>query len=173
MFWFHYIAKLIKILNKDATPAQIAGGFAFGAMVGLIPKFNLLALLICIAILLIRVNIAIAVLATGLFAIVGAITDPFVEQLGYLLLTDLSALRGVWTFLYNLPVVPWTGFNNSLVLGNFVLGLALFVPLFVGMKAFVGVYRSRLRDRLAQWKVFQLLKASKLYQLYQRFGSKD
>ena len=69
MLWFKFIQKLIKVLNQDATPGQIAGGLALGAVVGLIPKLNLLALAVVLLILFLRVNIAIATLGTAMAAL--------------------------------------------------------------------------------------------------------
>jgi uncharacterized protein (TIGR03546 family) len=167
--WFNYIFKLIKVLNQDATPAQIAGGVALGAIVGLIPKLNLLALAICVIILLVRVNISMAMLATVLFAIVGALTDPVVEKLGYYLLTDIPSLTGFYTSLYNISIIPWTNFNNSLVLGNFVVGVLAFVPIFIVTRVGVIQYRKHLLEKIRKWKVMQIIKASKIYQLYDQF----
>lgn len=169
MFWLKYVQNLINILNQDASPAQIAAGFALGAMAGLIPKFTLLSLALWALIFLVRVNISMAALGAGVFAILGAFTDSLAERLGYWLLTGIPAFRGIWTSLYNTPVVPWTAFNNTLVLGNLTAGLLIAVPLYFAAHAFVLTYRARLRDKVAQWKVMQAFKASKLYELYERF----
>ncbi len=171
MPWLNYIFKLVKILNQDASPAQIAGGVALGAIVGLIPKLNLLAFVICLGILFVRVNLSMAFLAAALFAIIGSLTDPVVERFGYYLLTDIPSLTRFYTALYNMPLVPWTNFNNSLVLGNFVVGVLAFIPLFILTRIGVIQYRRHLLEKVRRWKVMQIIKASKIYQLYDRFRS--
>lgn len=168
MFWITYIRKLIKALGEDATPSQLASGFVLGAMVGLVPKFNLLVLGLCAVILFIRVNISMAILGCGVFAIIGAMTDPFIEPLGYWLLTGIPALRSIWTSLYNVPIFPWTSFNNTLVMGNLVFGLVLAGPLFVGTRLFVFFYRNYLRAKVDQWKIVKFFKATKVFQFFQR-----
>jgi len=40
MFWLNTIKNFIKILRQGQTPAQIAGGFALGAAVGIAPVFD-------------------------------------------------------------------------------------------------------------------------------------
>ncbi|MFH0991984.1 MAG: hypothetical protein V1799_18415 [bacterium] len=46
MFWLKIIKDFIKILRAGQTPAQIAGGFALGAIVGLSPMFTLQGLVL-------------------------------------------------------------------------------------------------------------------------------
>ena len=41
MFWLKLIRDFIKILREGQTPAQIAGGFAAGSIVGLSPVLTL------------------------------------------------------------------------------------------------------------------------------------
>ena len=46
------------------------------------------------------------------------------------LLLSSSLLRPLWTYLSDLPLMPWTNFHNSLVLGNVLLGLLLAYPVY-------------------------------------------
>lgn len=48
--------------------------------------------------------------------------DPLIHQLGVFLLR-LPALDHFWTEMAKAPVLPWTQFNNSMVLGSFLLGV--------------------------------------------------
>ncbi len=169
MFWLTYIKKLIKALNDNVSPNELAAGFVLGAIVGLIPKFNLLTILLYCVIVLLQVNISMALAATVIFAILGGLIDPISELLGFWLLSEVKPLQGLWTTLYNAPVIPFTAFNNTLVLCNFVMGLLLAVPLFLGFHRFVVVYRERYKEQLMQWPVMKAITASKLFDLYQRW----
>lgn len=52
--------------------------------------------------------------------------DPLMDQLGKLLLRE-PRLDHFWTEMAKAPVLPWTHFNNSMVLGAFLLGI-LMIP---------------------------------------------
>src|SRR5438552_4247821 len=99
MFWLKYIQGLIKTLNENTSPREIAGGVVLGSILGLLPKTNLLGLFIWVLIMMLQVNIGMATAAIILFAIVGHLTDPFTEKLGYWVLTGFPGLEGLWTAL--------------------------------------------------------------------------
>ena len=142
MFWIKYLQGLLKALNDNTSPSELAAGFALGAMLGLIPKFNLLALLIWLVLLLLQVNISMSVAATVIFSILGSLTDPLAERLGFFLLSGVPFLRPLWIGLYNTPIIPFSNFNNTLVMGNFVLGLLLWLPIFFAFRRGVRAHRS-------------------------------
>lgn len=169
MFWLKYLHSLLKTLNADDAPGEIAAGIAIGAMIGLLPKFNLLALALWLIVFFFRVHFGMATAAVLIFAIVGAVTDPLAERLGFWALTGLPALQPVWTALYNTPIVPFTAFNNTLVMGNFLLGLMLLVPVYLGSRQLVMAYRARLRERILRWRIMQALMGSKVYDLLNRW----
>src|SRR5688572_30241055 len=101
MFWINYLQKLVRALNDNTSPNQLAAGFALGALIGLLPGFNLLVIGVWLVVLLLQVHIGMALASAVIFAIIAAITDPLFEKLGLYLLTDVSPLKGVWTTLYN------------------------------------------------------------------------
>jgi len=114
-------------LKTHDSPRQLALGVAFGVVLGLTPKGNLLALVVGMLLFSLRVNLQMGML-TGLgVSFFAALLDPVTERIGHGLLTA-PPLYPAWTALYNLPLVPWTGFNNTVVLGSFVLGWLLFYP---------------------------------------------
>jgi len=171
MFWLKYIQSLFKTLNQDVSPNEIAAGVMLGAMMGLLPKFNLLSLFIWVCILMFRVNFGMATASIVIFAIVGSITDPLAERMGFYLLTGVPALQGLWVTLYNTPIIPFSSFNNTLVMGNLALGLIIAIPVFFGARRFVVDYRTHLKAKIMQWRVMQALQASKIYDLYNRWTS--
>src|SRR4051812_795596 len=120
MFWLKYLHSLLSTLNEDVSPNEIAAGICLGAAAGLIPKGNLILVAIAVAIWIFKVNKGMAGAALVIFAIFGHLTDPLTEKLGFLFLSKFTFLKGLWTLLYNLPIVPFTAFNNTLVMGNLV-----------------------------------------------------
>lgn len=161
MFWLSPLQKFLKALNDNTSPNQLAAGVALGAVIGLLPQANLLAAGLWMLAVLFNIHLGLAMLSAMAFGLLGALTDPFVERVGFYLLTGIPALKPLWTTLYNTPVIPFTAFNHTLVMGNFAAGILLVVPLFVGFRMFVVAYRQRLRDRILKWKVVQAIKATK------------
>jgi uncharacterized protein (TIGR03546 family) len=170
MIALKFLLKFIQTLNKDASPQQIAGGMALGAIAGLTPLASLHNLVVLILVLMLRVNISSAILSLGVFSTLAYLLDPLFNKIGYLLLVRVEALKPLWTTFYNTPIVPWTRFNNTLTLGSLVFSLLLFWPLYFFLVWGVKTYRERVLAIVQRWKIVQVLKASKLYHLYQSYS---
>ena len=168
MFWIKLVANFIKILREGQTPAQVAGGFALGAILGLSPMLTLQGLVVWLVILVLDVNLSAATLSILVFSLIAYLFDPLFHRLGYLLLVDTGGLKGLWTTLYNAPIAPLTRFNNTLVMGSFVSALILFAPIYVGMKRFVVAYRTTVGARVEKMKVYQIISRSWVVQTYRR-----
>ena len=147
---------LARALTDQSTPGQLAMGFAMGMVAGLVPKGNLIAAVLMMVICASRVNLGAAFLGAFLFSWVGMLIDPISHELGLWLLTRES-LAGFWTGLYNLPIVPWTRFNNTVVLGNLLLGLALLYPVYRLSKPRFAVWQPKLAERFRKFKLARLL----------------
>jgi uncharacterized protein (TIGR03546 family) len=165
------LLKLLAILNKDATPQQIAGGMALGAIIGMTPAGSLHNLVVLVLIFMIRVNITSAFLAAAVFKLFSYLLDPLFNRIGYALLVKAKGLHPAWEALYNTPIVPWTEFNNTLTLGSLVFALLIFWPLYFAIVKGVIHYRVKIITRIQKWRIVQILKASKWFELYQRFAS--
>ena len=159
----------LKALNEKASPRAMAGGFALGMIIGLTPKGSLHNAVVVLLIFLLPVNKSASLVSAAAFALFSYLLDPFFNSVGEFLLT-LPPLQGFWTTLYNTPVLPWTRFNNTLVLGSLVTSLALFIPLFFVTTWGVATYRERVVAVASKWKLFQLLKVSKIYMIYEKLS---
>jgi len=168
MFWLKLVRDFIAILREGQSPAQVAGGFALGSIVGFSPVFTLQGFVVWFIILLLDVNLSAALVAFTICGLVAFLLDPLFHWLGFTLLVRIDALQQLWTSLYNAPVAPLTRFYNTVVMGSFVVALACALPIYFGMKKFVVAYRSTIGARVEKWKVYQILKRSALYQWYVR-----
>ncbi len=166
MFWIKLLTNFIKILREGQTPNQVAGGFALGMIVGISPSITAQGLLIWLIILVLDVNLSAALLAFTVFALIAFLADPLFHALGYFLLVDVDALRGLWTWMYNVPIAPLTRFYNTVVMGSFVSGLILFFPVFYGMKRFVVAYRATVGAKIERTRIYQVLKKNALVMWY-------
>jgi len=120
---------LYGLLNTHDSPRQLALGCAFGVLLGLLPKGNLLALFAGLIFFSVRVNLSVGMLTALLLSFVAGFIDPMAHRFGRFLLSA-PPLESLWTVLYNTPIIPWTRFNNTVVLGNFGFGLLLFYPVY-------------------------------------------
>lgn len=168
MFWFKLIRDFISILREGQTPAQVAGGFALGSILGLSPMLTLQGALVWLIILILNVNLSAAFVALTVFSLFAFLLDPLFHWFGFQILANIGALQGLWTSLYNAPVAPLTRFNNTVVMGSFVCALLLFLPVYFGMKKFVVAYRATVGARVEKLKIYQVMKRSSIVQWYQK-----
>ena len=155
--WFlRPVRFLVQAFGSDDSPRQMAWGLAIGMMVGLLPKDNLTAAILSVILVATRVNAASGALAVLAFSWIGMWLDPVSGRVGWYLLS-LPALQSFWTALAGMPVVPWTGFNNTIVLGSFVIGLWLMLPVYMTSKPLFARYQPRLTARLRKFRVYHLL----------------
>ena len=164
------IIGLIRIIHSETDPRQISLGFALGMIPGLTPLTSLHNLLVLLAILFFRVNIGAAMLSWGVFKILAYALDPLFHRIGLFLLTGVAFLQGLWTTLYNAPLVPYTRFNNSIVMGSLVFSLLAFYPVYWGGRFMVVKYRETWMERFNRLRIVQVFRASDLYKWYSRYS---
>jgi uncharacterized protein (TIGR03546 family) len=163
------IRSLFEALHSEGTPGQVAAGLALGAILGLTPLSSLHNAAVFGLIVITNVSFPAALLGWALFVPVGFLLDPMFDAMGGALLLETPALRPLWTLLYNAPVVPFTDFNNTVVLGSFVCSVALSIPLFFAARWGVVRYRATLAERVKRSALYRMVTASKLYNLYRLF----
>ena len=148
------IQSIIKTLHSEGTPGQVAAGIAIGSVLGLTPLLNLHNLVIFSLVVLLNVSFGGAMLGWALFVPVGFLLDPVFHAMGLQLL-QAPSLRPLWTAMTNTPLVPYTNFNNTVVLGSFVGWLVLAVPIFFAARYGVARYRATIGERVRQIAVLQ------------------
>lgn len=160
---------LVRSLNSDGTPGQVAAGITLGAALGLTPLLSLHNLLIVAVIFLLNVSVPGAFLGWMASVPLGFLLDPLFDRLGSALLLDTPSLEPLWGAVYNAPVLGLANLNNSVVLGSLIFWLAVALPLFFLARIGVEQYRAKLYVKIKDSKVLQLMRASKLYSLYRSF----
>lgn len=163
------VQRFVKTLHSDGTPGQIAAGIALGAALGLTPLANLHNLLVLGLLIILNVSFAGGLLALAVFAPVGFLLDPLFDRIGRVLLLETPALEPAWTALYNSAVLPYTNFNNTVVLGSVVSWLVLALPIYLVARAGVIRYRAGLGARIENTRLVRAVKASRLYNVFRWF----
>ena len=162
------IQSIIKTLHSDGTPGQVAAGIALGAALGLTPLMNLHNLIVLSLIVLLNVSFGGGMLGWALFVPFGFLLDPVFDRIGASLL-QAASLRPLWTSWYNTPLVPYTNFNNTVVLGSVTSWLVLAVPIFFAARWAVARYRATVGERVRQSKFYKAVTASQAYNVYKLF----
>lgn len=130
VFFIKQALNLKRAIFGRREPHQLAWGLALGVLLGIVPHGNLLALALLLVILSLRIN-------HGMMAVTAAATsflawrlDPFSDALGGYLLAHPS-LTDFFVMAWQLPLVPWTEINNTVVVGSLTIGLLLLFPLYL------------------------------------------
>ena len=159
---------IVKTLHSEGTPGQVAAGIALGAALGLTPLVNVHNLVIVALLVVLNVSFGGGMLGWALFVPIGFLLDPAFDAIGRRLLTD-PGLRPLWTSWYNTPLMPYTNFNNTVVLGSVVGWLVLAVPIYLLARVGVIRYRATIGERVRRSRFYQAVTASKAYNVYRLF----
>ena len=162
------VQSLIKALHSEGTPGQVAAGVALGSALGLTPLVNVHNLVIFAFLVILNVSFGGGMLGWALFVPAGFVLDPVFDRVGAALLIA-PGLRPLWESMYNTPLLPYTNFNNTVVLGSVVGWLVLLVPIFLLSRFGVARYRATIGERVRRSKFYQAVTASKVYNVYRLF----
>lgn len=146
-----FIVKLLKALNSNSHPGEIAHAVCLGMLLGFLPKNNIFWYIITVFILFMRINKGALVLSTLGFSLLAPLFDPLFDTVGYWFLT-LPALEPTFAWLLDIPFVGFTKFNNTIVSGALLCGLAIYIPLYIIARLFVWLIRNKIVPVLRKTK---------------------
>jgi uncharacterized protein (TIGR03546 family) len=129
-----FIMKLLSSVRKAIAgrkyPHQLAWAVAFGLLLGIVPHGNLLALTIVIFVLTLKLNHAMAGLTAIGVSFAATRLDPYSHQVGDFVLSHPD-VQSYAASAWQLPLLPWTDLNNTVVMGSFLIGVVALVPSFM------------------------------------------
>ncbi|MEK7747838.1 MAG: TIGR03546 family protein [Nitrospirota bacterium] len=166
---FRLLIRFIQVLNSEANPNQISIAFALSMIVGFTPTFSLHNLIPLFLVLLFRINLAAFILGFLTFTAASFLLDPLFHEVGMQVLT-YSPFTPFFTQLYNIPLWRLEQFNNSIVMGSFILSLALFLPVHFLSKYLIVRYREDVLAWIKKTRLMQMIQANKLYHLYSTYN---
>lgn len=164
------IFAFFKLLNSDTGTNQLAAGLAMGLVLGFSPILSLQTLIAFVIIFFFRVQIGAAFVAAFFFKFTAFLLDPVCDQLGRAVL-EAESLRPVFVSLYNMPLVPLTRFNNSIVMGSGVIAFVLAIPAFFIFKALIIKYRATVVARFRETKIWKAWAGTTLYKWYSTYDN--
>ena len=159
---------LIKLLNSDKGTNQIATGVVAGMILGFSPVLSLQSVLVFVCLFFFRIQIGAAFTTAFFFAIPAFLLDPVFHLIGSAIL-EMEALKPTFTTLYNMPIVPLTRFNNSVVMGAGVLAIVLAPVTYYVAKLLIISYRDKVVARFEKTKFWKAVKATSFYQWYVKY----
>lgn len=149
-----YIVKLLKALNTNSHPGEIAHAVSIGVLLGFMPKDNALWYLLFVLFLFVRVHKGAFLLTVLAASLLARLFDPLFDAIGYAVLT-FSPLEPVYAALLDIPFVAFTKFNNTVVAGAVVSGLILYIPIYILIRILIKSWRTHLAPALARSKFMQ------------------
>ena len=154
------LRKFVKLIVDHADPKHVALGISVGMLLGLAPTNIVYLFFIIACVCIVNMNISAVFFGFLIFSLLSMLTDPIAHSIGVYLLITQKWLLPLWTTLYNVPILPWLNFNNTLMLGNMILGLVLLIPVYLGSIKGIQFFRHKLKDKLANSKFMKTLKAT-------------
>jgi uncharacterized protein (TIGR03546 family) len=155
----------LKLLNSDTGTNQLASGIACGLILGFAPAFSLQTVLVIICLFFFRIQIGAATLAAFFFAFPAYLFDPLFHKIGVIIL-EQDSLQPLFTTLYNMPIVPFTKFYNTVYMGAGVTSILLFPIVFLLSKKLIIKYRQTVVARFQATKFWKVVQATKFYKWY-------
>jgi uncharacterized protein (TIGR03546 family) len=158
----------IKLLNSDTGTNQLAAGIVCGMVLGFTPAFSLQTLLVLVLLFFFRIQAGAAFASAFFFKLIAWGFDPVFDLVGGMVLSSIG-LKPLFVAMYNMPIVPLTRFNNSIVMGAGIVALALAVPLFFIARVLIASYRVQFVERFRKTNVWKAVQATGFYKWYVKY----
>lgn len=159
------IFALVKLLHSDNETTSVALGVSMGFILGMTPAFSLQTVLVFMLLFIFRIQIGAAFLSAFFFKFIAFFLDPLFNSIGCAVL-EMPSLQGLFTEMYNMPIVPLTRFYNSIVMGSGVVSIALIPVVFIASKILIAKYRTTVVAQVKQTKLWKFFTATTFYRWY-------
>ena len=160
---FKLIKKLLHYLNANEKIENIALSISFSIFYSLIPFNSIFHPILFFLVITLNGNLLFFLFLTPIFIKGAIVIYPFLHILGNSIL-QLSYLDGIFQFLYNLPFVNYSNWNNTVTLGGYILIIVCSLPIYKAIYELISVYRQSFLPQ------FKKSKISKLFKLPTWFG---
>lgn len=136
---------------------QLALGVAIGAMIGVIPKDNLLFFVLLMILILSGANLITGAVSAIGASLLSANLQDILHQTGQTVFGWEPIMVPLSKFM-QLPYAAWTRLDNSIVLGGLTIGITIALPIYLISFVFFQKYREPLErlftnSRISTWIV--------------------
>ncbi len=150
-----YITSFFTTLNKNSHPGEIAHAVSLGTLLAVMPKDNLLWVLLFVIILFVRINKGAFFISLILLGFLAPFCDVLIERIGYWALT-LDFMQGAYAYCDTIPFVGWTKFYNTMVMGGLLFGLLIYIPVYFLTRVSLAQYRKFIRPLIEKFVTSKL-----------------
>lgn len=159
MFITRFIYRILAVFEVHATHQNISLGVCAGLLMGFSAPSTLQFWLFVSLFFLIRLNLASTLFSYGAFSLINYLGNPIFLSFGNSLLSRGGLLK-FWSYLYEVPVIPFTNFYIPDVLGKLFIALISVGPLY-----FVSLKLAKILDPI----LYHWWRTTKLYTLYRAY----
>ena len=162
------IFSLLRLLHSETGTLSIAFGLVLGMYLGLSPILSLQSLFVFVCLFVFRVQLGSAFIATFFFkcCLLGLL--PLFHILGEWVLS-MTSLRPLWTTLYHMPLLPYTRFNSSIVMGAGLFCFLFSVPAFYLFKWGIKKYRQKVVAFVKNSRLGLFVRGTSVYKWYLKY----
>jgi uncharacterized protein (TIGR03546 family) len=150
------ISGLLQILNSNKAREEIALGVILGMFGGFLLTAPFNFVIIFLFLVLINANTASFTFFLAVFKLVALAVDPIGNIIGSAVL-KASALTPFFKFMSGIPFVPFTKFNNTVIMGDFIIAVVLIVPVWFLTMKMIDVYRDKFKAKVDKLKIVKIL----------------
>lgn len=150
------LIKFFKALNQNSNPSEIANAVCCGMILGFMPKNNALWYIIAIFCFFLRIQKGSYIISTFLFSLLSPCLDFWFDFFGYFIL-KLDFMQPVFVALMKIPLIGYTKFYNSIVMGSLLTSLILYIPMFFFVKFLIQLWRSYLVPVVRKTKLVKIV----------------
>jgi uncharacterized protein (TIGR03546 family) len=158
---------MVLALNGNVKKSQIAAGFAWGLLLGLIPIGNFFWIVLFLVSFFFSNNHASKIFGMAVIKLFSPLIAPEVDVFGWQVL-HIEALQPLFTAMYNMPFVPFTKFNNTLVMGGLASGALLWLPVFFIFLALIPLYRKYVAAKIKESKILKKILKFPLFKIIEK-----
>lgn len=162
------IFAFIRLLHSESGTRSMAVGLTLGMVMGFAPFLSLQTILVFLILLTFRIQFGSALVSAFFFKFVAWLVDSPADLLGRTVL-ESESLRPLFTVMHNIPFLPFTRFNNSIVMGSLLISLILAIPGYYLFNRLIEQYRVQVVARIRDTKVWKAVAATKFFGLYLKY----
>lgn len=165
--------RILKLLEANIAPSEIAAGVCMGMFLGFIPLYGPMTIVLVICFFLFKLNKLSVLLSLPVFKLLYILGFyKLADFLGGILLIDAGFLVGFWRWVTGLPIIAYLGIGNTLVTGGLVLSGILCAPVYFGLKRLTILMREKYAEKITNLAIVKWFKKLLPVQIIFSFLSK-
>jgi uncharacterized protein (TIGR03546 family) len=162
------ILNILKILVDNTSPRQITWSLILGLGIGISPTFSLQFIFLFLLLLIFNVQFSLAISSAFFFKLLFIPLAGIFHILGDFVLR-IKSLNPIFSTLINTPLVPYTNFNNTIVMGSLIFFLLSLPIQYFFFLTLIKKYQDKVVSRIKKSKAYLFIKASFLVKWYEKY----